>query len=89
MREADARQVARMILVQLLAALDNQPISPKAHFSKTERKLLENANGTPIPGKAMIRKAGLSVNSHTRTAITSLVRKGELVRTADGYTRKG
>lgn len=84
------RVTLRAALVELLTAIDNLPETPlqtPSDLSSTERRILDAATFLPTPGKVLIRKAGLDINSTTRNAITKLVRLGHLVRTADGYTR--
>lgn len=85
------RELLREMLLEMVATLDQQlPARSEvpSGLTSTERRLLGAANCLPIPGKVLIRRGGLEINSTTRNAITKLVRMGQLVRTADGYTRK-
>jgi hypothetical protein len=62
-----------------------QPSQPVRPHRGAHARLVAAATSNPIPGKALIRKAGLRYNSANRQALSDLARSGKLTRTPDGY----
>ncbi len=52
-----------------------------------EQDLLRVATSAPQAAKTLARLAGKKMGSHVSAALTSLCRKGLLLRTPDGYSR--
>ena len=62
------------------------PVVPDG-LNKVERKAWLAAEATPLPVKALARKAGYPNGSYFSAAITSLVRRKLLVRMPEGLRR--
>lgn len=72
-------------LADAVASLSGQAAdSQNDRLTPTETAILEAAASTPMPVKALARRAGCKMNSHFRATVAKLVRARRLVRTSDG-----
>jgi hypothetical protein len=58
-------------------------------ITRSHQRILDAATSQPTPGKNLIRKSGLRVNSSSRQLLTDLVRATKLIRSAEGYRLPG
>lgn len=66
---------------------DAEPSAAPEEMRLMEQSIMDAAGATPVPSKALARKAGVKYGPRFRQAIADLCRAGKLKRTPDGICR--